>query len=322
MSGDKYFDTFLKVYETLRKKSDELNLVQIMNIDKDDIDAFREESKNTELPRTCKIVTNRPYSLVTDADGDAFKSELYSGATEDDEPCGWGVLIRFDFGTCTVLEGVFSQRPCRPSMLDVRMHSSTLELAFSGHWSHLAFGGGNVETLSDLMYDGFVYYWGGHGTINYLHNEDGYREYVGEVSSPLGSHCEDNCVGLIRDGFGTLTLTDGTQYSGRFVQNAGDEDFEGEKDKMCVAFKGKCVMPDGRNENGWFLLVHPTIRKTLCGHLGEHWQREAWKTDQFHNLLFDEWVERQLFLLNELKDQSTTPHKSPPFDYLYDTDSD
>ena len=322
MSGDKYFDTFLKVYETLRKKSDELNLVQIMNIDKDDINAFREECKNTELPRTCTIVTNMPYDehvlghqFIRPENADA-DDELYSGATEDDEPCGWGVLIRFDFGTCTVLKGVFCQRPRRG------MYSSKLQLAFSGHWSHLAFGGGNVETLSDLMYDGFVYYSGGHGTINYIHNEDGYREYVGEVSSPLGSHCEDNCVGLISDGFGTLTLTDGTQYSGRFVQNAGDEDFEGEKDKMCLAFKGKCVMPDGRNENGWFLLVHPTIRKLLCGHLGEHWQRQAWEKDQLHNLLFDEWVERQLFLLNELKDQSTTPHKSPPFDYLYDTDSD
>ena len=250
MSGDKYFDTFLKVYETLRKKSDELNLVQIMNIDKDDIDAFREESKNTELPRTCTIVTNKPY--------DSFGHQLYSGATEDDEPCGWGVLIRFDFGTCTVLKGVFCQRPRRG------MYSSKLQLAFSGHWSHLAFGGGNVETLSDLIYDDFVYYVGfehddfvyysvGHGTINYLHNEDGYREYVGEVSSPLGSHCDYKCVGLISDGFGTLTLTDGTQYSGTFVSQNEEALFrtDGLQGRMCHAGwqERKWVVPTCSSNN-------------------------------------------------------------------------
>ena len=254
MSGDKYFDTFLKVYETLRKKSDELNLVQIMNIDKDDINTFKEECKNTKLPRTCKIVTNMPYDsfghqFIRPENADA-DDELYSGATEDDEPCGWGVLIRFDFGTCTVLKGVFCQRPRRG------MYSSKLQLAFSGHWSHLAFGGGNVETLSDLMYDDFVYYSDGHGTINYLHNEDGYREYVGEVSSPLGSHCEDNCVGLISEGFGTLTLTDGTQYSGRFVQNEGDEDFEGEKDKIAWPSRANvsCQMT-GMKMGGSYLFI-------------------------------------------------------------------
>jgi len=145
----------------------------------------------------------------------------------------------------------------------------------------------------------------GHGTITYPENEDGYRQYEGSLSVP--SVLRDfNPVGWY--GQGTLTLTDGTTYSGEFLED--EEKGEEESGPMYVPFFGKCVLPGGVVREGKFRLVDPIMRMYLCGQFGEHVQREKWEADVeigYHNLEFDDWVDRQIDSLAKLKCQSTTP---------------
>ncbi|EJK51983.1 hypothetical protein THAOC_28792, partial [Thalassiosira oceanica] len=85
-SGIDYYTTLLRVYDYLRKKSDELNSSGIINIE-DDIKAFREDYEDTELSsRSCHIVTNMEFGIGLG---------WYSGATEGGRPCGFGVHIKY-----------------------------------------------------------------------------------------------------------------------------------------------------------------------------------------------------------------------------------
>ena len=56
-----YFDALLRSYKSLRAKSDELNLIGIVNID-DDIEAFKKDCESNSLAHTSSIVTNMKYA--------------------------------------------------------------------------------------------------------------------------------------------------------------------------------------------------------------------------------------------------------------------
>ncbi|EJK44043.1 hypothetical protein THAOC_37453, partial [Thalassiosira oceanica] len=77
-----------------------------------------------------------------------------------------------------------------------------------------------------------------------------------------------------------------------------------------VSFCGKCILPGGVIREGQFRLVDPIMRMILCGQFGKGYQSERWEIDMelgCHNLKFDDWVDRQIDLLTQLKCQSTTP---------------
>ena len=102
------------------------------------------------------------------------------------------------------------------------------------------------------MYDGPIDHFldmCGHGTITYLDNEDGYRQYVGS----LGSYYHVSGLGWI--GQGTLTLADGTIYSGKFPS---DLTYERREEIEYVSFCGKCILPGGVIREGQFRLDDPT----------------------------------------------------------------
>ncbi|EJK72414.1 hypothetical protein THAOC_06059 [Thalassiosira oceanica] len=160
--------------------------------------------------------------------------------------------------------------------------------------------------------------WCGYGTITYPQNVYGYRQYEGSLSNPS---CYDmNLAGWY--GRGTLTLTDGTKYSGEFLSSWSDgtkyEQMRKEKvdmygevlGTMFVPFVGKCVLPNNVTREGLFLLVAPGTRNFLSGNGGEFYLRDSWEgtiEDGAHNLQFEEWVDHHSLWLDELKVQSTTP---------------
>ncbi|EJK76349.1 hypothetical protein THAOC_01892, partial [Thalassiosira oceanica] len=303
-SGVDYYITLLRVYDYLREKSDELNSSGIINIE-DDIKAFREDYEDTELSsRSCHIVTNMKFGIGLG---------WYSGATEGGRPCGFGVHIKYYwderehcFSQADVLRGEFSpfiQSEYKDSILFVQ----------SGRFSQFEVYQGNVTTsMLYCMYDGPIDEFlemCGHGTITYLDNEDGYRQYVGSLGSSLGSYEEGTChvSGLKWIGQGTLTLADGTIYSGKFSR---DVTMGFREEIEYVSFCGKCILPGGVIREGQFRLVDPIMRMILCGQFGKGYQSERWEIDMelgCHNLKFDDWVDRQIDLLTQLKCQSTTP---------------
>ncbi|EJK44543.1 hypothetical protein THAOC_36907, partial [Thalassiosira oceanica] len=299
-SGIDYYTTLLRVYDYLREKSDELNSLGIIDIE-DDIQAFREDYEDTELSsRSCHIVTNMEFGI---------NGGWYSGATEGGRPCGFGVLIDYDFNDmgefcfsqARVLRGEFS--PCMPIEYD------SILFVQSGRFSRFEVYQGNVTTsMLYCMYDGPIDRFlemCGHGTITYLDNEDGYRQYVGS----LGSDEEDtyHVSGLKWIGQGTLTLADDTIYSGKFSR---DVTMGFREEIEYVSFRGKCILPGGVIREGQFRLVDPIMRKILSGQFGKGYQSERREIDMelgCHNLKFDDWVDRQIDLLTQLKCQSTTP---------------
>jgi len=184
----------------------------------------------------------------------------------------------------------------------------------SGRLVRFVIGQGNVSEELICTYDGTIgedlYRMRGHGTITYPQNVDGYRQYEGSLDGGWF-------------GQGTLTLTDGTKYSGEFLESDYDltrgtyhemcEEMYGEDGYLgCIykSFFGKCILPKGGTREGLFRLVGPEMRNVLRSHEGEAFLREGWEQSaEFgrHNLQFEEWVENHSLLLNELKVQSTTP---------------
>ncbi|EJK77300.1 hypothetical protein THAOC_00875, partial [Thalassiosira oceanica] len=302
-SGIDYCTTLLRVYRYLRDKSDELKSLGIIDIE-DDIKAFREDSEDTDLSRN--IVTNMRYGFDRSLARDYL---WYSGATEGGKPCGRGVMIRQGYQQLlfpdefVVLRGTFSPYQ-GPAILDNEVPVDFV--VEGGHFIHIGINEGNVTTVLYCMYDGpfdnnLVIF--GQGKITYPENEDGYRQYEGSLSVPRLL----NDVGWYDQG--TLTLTDGTTYSGVFLDDDEEKNNE-ESGEMYVHFCGKCVLPGGVVREGTFRLVDPIMRMYLCGQFGVEKQREKWEADVeigYHNLEFDDWVDRQIDSLAKLKCQSTTP---------------
>mmetsp|Transcript_14166 Transcript_14166/g.33137 ORF Transcript_14166/g.33137 Transcript_14166/m.33137 type:complete len:915 (+) Transcript_14166:342-3086(+) len=323
-----YFDAFLRIYKSLRAKSDELNLIEILNID-DDIEAFKKDCENNSLARSCSIVTNKDMKSA-----DFFKFEIggnpsnydlrYSGATHGGQPCGQGVLIevsnsflsRKNMLHVTVLRGNFSLYEGRI----VERYRRPKFVVKSGRLVRSVIGQGTVSEELICTYDGTIgenlYRMCGHGTITYPQNVDGYRQYEGSL--------DEGWLGQ-----GTLTLTDGTKYSGEFLELDGDYDWirgtkyhemdhkhramygeDGHLGRMYKSFFGKCILPKGGTREGLFRLVDLEMRNVLRSHEGETLLRQGWEQSSeggFHNLQFEEWVEHHFLWLNELKVQSTTP---------------
>ena len=302
-SGIDYYTTLLRVYDYLREKSDELNSSGIINIE-DDIKAYREDYEDTELSsRSCHIVTNMEFGIGLG---------WYSGATEGGRPCGFGVLIEYDF--CDMGEYCFSQAHVLRGVFSpfIQCEYDSILFVQSGRFSRFEVYQGNVTTsmLYCMYYDGPIDQFldmCGHGTITYLDNEDGCRQYVGSLSSSLGSY---HVSGFKWHGQGTLTLADGTIYSGKFLSEVAMDDDKKHKEIVYVPFCGKCILPGGVIREGQFRLVDPIMRMILCGQFGKGNQCERREIDMelgYHNLKFDDWVDRQIDLLTQLKCQSTTP---------------
>ena len=173
-----------------------------------------------------------------------------------------------------------------------------------GRFSHFGFYQGNATTIVYCIYDGpFDNELAvcGQGTITYPENDDGYRQYEGSL---CGEMWDD--AGWC--GQGTLTLTDGTTYTGEFLDE--DEKYGEESGPVCVLFRGKCVSSNSVVREGRFRLVDPAMRIQLCGKFGEGIQRNWWEEDAgagYHDLDFDDWKDRQTDLLTQLKCQSKTP---------------
>ncbi|EJK76840.1 hypothetical protein THAOC_01376 [Thalassiosira oceanica] len=241
-----YFDAFLRIYKSLRAKSDELNLIEILKVD-DDIEAFKKDCESNSLARTCSIVTNMDMKCA-----DFFNYLRYSGTVSEELMCTYDGTIGED-----------------------------------------------------------LYQMCGHGTITYAQNVDGYQQYEGSL--------DEGWLGQ-----GTLTLTDGTKYSGEFLEldynwicgtkyekmDHKHVEMYGFLGRMCKSFVGKCILPIGGTREGFFRLVDPEKTDVLRSHEGEALLREGWEQSSeggFHNLQFEEWVEHHSLWLNELKVQSTTP---------------
>ena len=101
-----------------------------------------------------------------------------------------------------------------------------------------------------------------------------------------------NMTGVGWHGEGTLTLTDGTTYTGEFLADGEktEEESRAESGHMHVLFRGKCVLPNQVIREGRFHLVDPIMRMELCGEFGEGIQREHWETELdsgCHNLGFE-----------------------------------
>ena len=191
MSGTNYF-TLLHVYRYLREKSDEFNMISIINVEESE--AFRKDCED----EACHIVTNMQYG----------SGLWYSGATEGGKPCGRGVLVKSCKKTAVVLRGTFS--PYKGHFIP---HASLPILVVErGLFSRFAFYQGNATTMSYCKYDGPFdsnLELCGLGTITYPELDDGYRQYVGSLC-PRVSSVNYPDVGWC--GEGTLTLTDGTTY--------------------------------------------------------------------------------------------------------------
>ncbi|EJK61577.1 hypothetical protein THAOC_17909 [Thalassiosira oceanica] len=162
-----YFDAFLRIYKSLRAKSDELNLIEILNID-DDIEAFKKDCESNSLARSCSIVTNmggNPLNYV-------WCCLRYSGATHGGQPCGQGVLIEVlnTFPSSlyvTVLRGNFSLYEGRI----IQIHRHPKFVVKSGRLVRFVISQGTVSEELICTYDGTIhedlYRMCGHGTITY-----------------------------------------------------------------------------------------------------------------------------------------------------------
>ncbi|EJK51096.1 hypothetical protein THAOC_29765, partial [Thalassiosira oceanica] len=176
-------------------------------------DAFKKECENNSLARSCSIVTNK--------DMKPLNYDLrYSGATHGGQPCGQGVLIEVsksqlsgkDMLHVTVLRGNVSLYEGRI----VERYRCPKFVVKSGRLVRFVIGQGTVSEELICTYDGTIhenlYRMCGHGTITYPQNVDSYRQYEGSLDEGWS-------------GQGTLTLTDGTKYSGKFLELGDDDDW-------------------------------------------------------------------------------------------------
>ena len=143
----------------------------------------------------------------------------------------------------------------------------------------------------------------GFGTIQYEPNEDAYSFYKGYIFTPPRG---DQDWHQDWHGKGTLTLSDGTTYHGRFLpKSTEDNSLIYAKDdasiqkmlpvkyeklrfiamfakehrrtllyKLSVPFEGECKLPSGETRVGEFRLVCPFMRKLVSGEFGSEAQHD------------------------------------------------